>query len=52
MSLYKSHSNPLSVHCAECHADITLQAQEIYDDKVLCSECYEFEGWEEYDDED
>jgi len=41
MSLYRPHNNPLSVHCAECHKDITLHTQEIYDDKVLCSECFE-----------
>ena len=51
MTTYKSHSNPLEVHCAECRKDITLEAQEIIDDKVLCSKCYEGDlGDEEYDD--
>lgn len=50
---YKSHGNPLYVRCAECHKDITLEAQYIMDCKVLCGDCNELEGNEdEYDTED
>lgn len=41
MTTYKSHNNPLVVHCAECHDDITLKGQTIYDDRVLCDVCIE-----------
>lgn len=39
--LYKSHSNPLWIRCAECHRDITLETQHIVDCKVLCGDCNE-----------
>ena len=44
MTTYKSHSNPLYVRCAECHKDITLEAQYIWDCKVLCGDCNELDG--------
>ena len=44
MNKYHSHSNPLYVRCAECHKDITLEAQYIWDCKVLCGDCNELDG--------
>lgn len=47
MTKYHTHGNPLIVRCADCHEDITLHAQYIFDCKVLCGECNEKEGGEE-----
>lgn len=51
MSKYHSHVNPLYVRCANCHKDITLEGQYIFDCKVLCGDCNELEVDEEPENE-
>lgn len=49
---YKSKPNPLEVTCFNCHKDITLSAQYISYNKVLCGDCNEEEGGDNEEDQD